>query len=762
MIELLWPGGSVGPTESTLVLGRDRDCDVVVRDPKASSTHARVWPEAGRWLLVDLGSTNGTQLDGRSITTPTPLVDGSTIAIGDTNVAVRLHARTPAGPPPPRDPPRRDPRPPRPQPPRPDPPTQQRRALHLQPGREIVVGRDPECDYPLQNPNVSWRHAALSISGSTITVRDLGSRNGTQVDGRYVRTAQVKAGAEVTIGPFVLRLGADQVVVAPSSTTVLRATGVQFLVDRNVADLNLTIGGGELVAIIGESGAGKTTLLRTLTADVPPLSGRLVLGDGPIAERRWDIGYVPQHDITHPALTIVESLRCAARLRLPRDYGDRELDTRLDAVMAELAIGTHRDKRNDTLSGGQRKRVGVATELLGDPRLLVLDEPTTGLDPLWDARMMEVLRRRAVGARSVLFVTHTTKWLHNCDRLLVMARGGTLAFDGPPADAPRHFGVSDVDEIYEALERRHRQTPPSPVPAATPPPPRRRPPTSTRTAFGALRALVARDVRLYLGDPRNAASRMLGAVAMAALLVAVFGRDVFEAGIDPATRGRPGAGGVTKSAQTIFAALFVVTMFATASAARDLVRERAVFERERALGVPVVAYALSKLVVLGAVAILEALVLVGTLVLAAPLHESAVVYAQAGLIVALTAAAGVTVGLLISAVARTEAQAATWLGFAFVPQLLLAGAIVPVKDLGPVQWLAALAPIRWAYAGVGSAIDLNDRAGIGLRRHVDRGFREFYGRTFFDLPPVAAAAILTVFVVVVSVALIARLRADDA
>ena len=104
------------------------------------------------------------------------------------------------------------------------------------------------------------------------------------------------------------------------------------------------------------------------------------------------------------------------------------------------------------LSGGQRRRTSVAAELLGKPGLVFLDEPTTGMDPGLETKMMELFRELADGSRGVALVTHATKNLALCDRVVVMGRGGRLVFDGPPKDAAAFFGVDGYDGIYTALD----------------------------------------------------------------------------------------------------------------------------------------------------------------------------------------------------------------------------------------------------------------------------------------------------------------------
>ena len=123
----------------------------------------------------------------------------------------------------------------------------------------------------------------------------------------------------------------------------------------------------------------------------------------------------------------------------------------MERVLGELSLDEHADTAIGSLSGGQRKRTGVATELLNRPSVLFLDEPTTGMDPGLETQMMKLFQALSRGGRAVAVVTHATKNLALCDRVIVMGRGGVLTYDGPPAGAAEFFGVEDYDGIYTAL-----------------------------------------------------------------------------------------------------------------------------------------------------------------------------------------------------------------------------------------------------------------------------------------------------------------------
>ena len=164
------------------------------------------------------------------------------------------------------------------------------------------------------------------------------------------------------------------------------------------------------------------------------------------------MGYVPQDDIIHLDLTVYKALDYAARLRMPADTSRQEREQRIREVIDELDLKACAERTIKQLSGGQRKRVSIGVELLTRPSLFFLDEATSGLDPATEAAMMKLLRKLADQGRTIILITHATKNVMACDKVVFLARGGLLAYFGPPEDALKYFGVKDFDEIYERLE----------------------------------------------------------------------------------------------------------------------------------------------------------------------------------------------------------------------------------------------------------------------------------------------------------------------
>ena len=274
-----------------------------------------------------------------------------------------------------------------------------------------TIGRTPENDITIAHPQVSSRHARLIKVGNDLFLEDRGSANGTYVRGQRIPAnvrVPVQAGEKVFIGPMPLLLQVDAGEVAVVIEDQQANWAGRPLYEIEAWDLVLQVPDrdnpselktlldhvsfkalpGDLIALMGPSGAGKTTLLLTLNGYLPPTAGQVrINGEDLYAiydALRGSIGYVPQDDIVHPELTVYEAVRYSAKFRLPPDYSNDEINRRVQTTLAQLGlenvahlqIGKPEKK---ILSGGQRKRVNIAMELVTDPVLMFLDEPTSGL-----------------------------------------------------------------------------------------------------------------------------------------------------------------------------------------------------------------------------------------------------------------------------------------------------------------------------------------------------------------------------------------------
>jgi ABC transport system ATP-binding/permease protein len=692
---LLYSGRRVPIGETGLTLGRGEDNDIVLDGERASRLHARIEPRAdGGFALTDLRSRHGTLLNGELLRDQTrALHSGDTIEIGAERLrflggeATRVASR--------------------------ELPISGVQTVAFT-GPRLTIGRDPRNDVVLADPNVSRFHAeVLDVGDGNAELHDLDSRNGTRLDGELVGRALIGPGSDIGVGPFRLVFDGDNF-LARDDRRALRLDAQQIAMrvrDKQILEpTTLSLQPGELVVIIGESGAGKSTLLKALAGVTPVTSGRITVNGDPLANRLTDIGYVPQDEIVHGALTVREALAYAARLRLPADADERETEQTVARVLEELALSEHADTRIAALSGGQRKRASVAVELLGNPSLLLLDEPTTGMDPGLESKMMHLFRELADRSRGVALVTHATKNLALCDRVVTMGRGGVLTFSGSPQAACEFFGVEDFDGIYGALDetpaREWRKRFAGSAEAERPDAEQRKSaakaPARRRGAGPLLqvRVLTERYLKLMLRDRRNLVL-LLGQAPVLALAAV----GLFKTGIFNRPHGSPG-----DAIQLIFLASLVMIWLGSIDAAREIIKERAVFAREAALGTRVGAYLCSKLIVLFGLVALQCLLYAALLFGLRPLHASTGTYVEVFALLVATGFAAVGMGLLISAAVSSEDQAMSFLPLAVIPQLLFAGTIVPVARMAePAHSLATVIFARWSLASIGTSLDLNAR-----------------------------------------------------
>jgi ABC-type multidrug transport system ATPase subunit len=236
--------------------------------------------------------------------------------------------------------------------------------------------------------------------------------------------------------------------VSVQSAIEVRAIGQQARSSDEVTlrDVSLTIGHGELMAIIGGSGSGKTTLLDAMSGLRPPSSGTVDRSTvGPVRLGRY-VGYIPNADTIHPALPLDRALRYAAALR-----GATVCDGGVADALRAVDLAGRAATPAGELDAGQRKRAAIAAELLTEPAQLFLEEPTIGLDPAQGAEVMRRLRRLCDNGTTVVLTTQNPLDAVRCDKVAVLATGGHLAFFGTPDAACDYFAADSLDEIYERL-----------------------------------------------------------------------------------------------------------------------------------------------------------------------------------------------------------------------------------------------------------------------------------------------------------------------
>ncbi len=721
------PSGPARPSQSATAqvihVGRDAGNEVVLDYPMVSGRHARITVRGGQAQIEDLGSTNGTFVgrpDHRI--TQAPLRPDDVVFFGSLRVpaARLLGGKLTLG-------------------------TDPHSVVSFR-GQQTVFGRDAGCDVVLDDALVSSRHARLQQVGGQWQLEDLGSTNGTFLNGRRLggrgaRHAQalVQPGDVIALGSCSFTLNRDGKLekrdLRGNFTLEARGITVEVPGKRLIDDVSLTIFPGEFVALMGPSGAGKTTLMNALNGYTPPARGEVILNGqslyGHYQQFAPYLGFVPQDDIIHRDLTVWQALYYTARLRLPADYREDQLRSRIADVMQQLGLeGTENvligSPEKKGISGGQRKRVNLAMELITDPLMLFLDEPTSGLSSEDALMVMKLLRRLADSGKTILLTIHqpSLEAFRLLDNLVVMGKDaksrepGQLVYYGPaypdsvgffnPAANATGGAEPSPDEVLRGLGKQ-----PAPTWAAQyraspykhkyvderagqrPKGAQAVQSTDRPRAAGWAQwwTLVRRGLAIKSRDTWNTIILMAQAPIIAALIVMVYGRKLSGS---VATNKDWGDFAIALS-QAVFLTVLAAVWFGCTNAAREIVGEWSIYKRERMVVLRLLPYVLSKFAMIGMLCFVQCLVLLTIMSLWGGLSFRLSEF----LLLFLVAVVGGAVGLLISAIARTSEVAIALLPLVIVPMVIFGGLMQPIHEM---HWTAQTAcqvlPPRWAFEGI--------------------------------------------------------------
>ena len=748
----------------------------------------------GAWLVEDPGSSNGTYVHGRRLERFRVESD-TTVRLGDPAHGPELRLSLVA-------------EPAAVHAPGPETMLAPAVAAAARPGEQTVlhdlhagvvsIGRSPSSDIVLDDPLVSRHHAELrQLPSGRRELADLGSYNGTFVNGRRVDKATLDPLDLVGIGSSEFRVSGETLQeITKKGEVGLAAVGISVVTKTGAVladDVGFTLDEGSLLAVVGPSGAGKSTLLGALTGLRPAPKGSVYFGGRDLYEEydelRQRIGFVPQDDVVHPELSVEQSLNYAAELRFAPDVTAAERRQRVEDVLVELDLAQRRQLPVAKLSGGQRKRVSVATELLTKPSLLFLDEPTSGLDPGLERSLMELLRSLADGGRTVVVVTHSTESLNLCDRVLFLAPGGRVAYYGPPQLALAYFGFESYQEVFRELSadppetfkerflasdvgRRELVEPLQGYVAGA----RTEAPAEPlrRQKWGRQYWMLSRRyARVLAGDKANLIALLAAAPLLGLLQLWRLPSDQFK--VLPATQFRL----VPQASLVLLVLAIGMTMMGLTASLREIVKELPVFKRERAVGLSTSAYMLSKVSVLGLIVVYQAVayMVISTanqggpndaVVLGWPLGEMIVAGIGIGL-------AAVALGLACSSLVNSVAAAIALLPILLIMQLLIMQGGVFSNDK-PVLYQASFASSAgWGFADMASTVGLNNQqelwsvakqlqtvntqdpqALVDVLQHPSRGNPRWNHQTGAWIRALAALLVLTVLGVSVAIVVLRR------
>ncbi|MDQ4123364.1 MAG: FHA domain-containing protein [Acidobacteriota bacterium] len=740
-----------------ITLGRSPENDFAVDAASAvvSRRHAEIRRQNGQFVVIDNGSFNGTFINERRVVAnePTPLSNGDEIRLGLGGPILRFIATQAAAP----------------QPasariqataeevPRTLVGTQislkdlQQSASAAQPPHaqlllrldfsrksELIIGRAETSDIRLDGLQISNRHARLLKTANGVVIEDAGSTNGVYIGGKRISGRAPLAPADTAqIGPFQLRVdpNGNVFVFDTRSKTRIDALHITKIVKNRadgaplklLDDVSLAIQPNEFVGLLGPSGAGKSTLMDALNGMRPPTTGSVLINNldfySNLDSLKQGIGYVPQEDIIHRQLTVYRTLYYVAKLRLSRDVSGAEIDQIINEVLDVTGLAERRDVLVSELSGGQRKRVSIAVELITKPSVIFLDEPTSGLDPATEDKIMKLFRRIAESGRTVILTTHAMENVRLFDKIVVLMRG-KLVFYGTPNEALKYLGAASFKELYDKLEepienrlhqatetnqaefkrrreqiteevaenwkqkflktpefRRNVYEPLGKIAQSSEPP---RPPKRQRLGiFGSVRqtlTLTRRYFQVLFRDKLNLAILLLQAPIIAFMLALVIPADAPRDFV-------------------YFVLTLVAIWFGTSVAAREIVREKPVYRRERMINLGLLPYLLSKLLVLGFVVGFQILLLFLPLKFLDLANLMKMPGVLAGLpqlfVLFLTAATGIALGLFISALVKTSEMATSLVPLILIPQILFSGLVGVPTGASRVVGLAM--PASWSF-----------------------------------------------------------------
>ena len=578
------------------------------------------------------------------------------------------------------------------------------------PGTTLTIGTAAAADVILDHPMIRPLHAIIHADmAGKVWVEDQATVAGTYINGTRIKTRQwLYPGDVIQVGPFSARVGMPMLEPLPKVTGVdIAVRGVTLNVGkankRLLNQVSVRFAPGTITAIAGPSGAGKSTLMRLAAGQTSPTSGMVTYGNENLESclNRYTpmVGFVPQDDIVHGDLTVREALRYQASLRLDGDRPAHDREAAVNHSIDFVELGPQADQLIKTLSGGQRKRVSVASELINDPQLLFLDEPTSGLDPGLDKRMMLLLRLLADGGRTVILTTHAIAHVDVCDQLILVGPGGNVIYAGPPREACAWFGVDSISDIYSLIETNHAAEE-----AAA-----RRPrlafePVLDRCGsdrggklrrqnpFKQMALFTRRSVRLMSRDVMALTFALLQGIVVA-LLAAV---------VKPTgwANGGWATSGITYC--TLFACSGV--WIGVTASVREIVKERSIWRRESLIGARVSSYLASKLLILFSLAIIQSLstvlVVAGTLGLpkADSIHFGPI-FLDFVISIFIATIGGTGLGLVVSVFAPSSDRAMSMVPYLLIPQFFLSGTFFA---LGPMTFLSFLIPARWGSSSLGS------------------------------------------------------------
>jgi ABC-type multidrug transport system ATPase subunit/pSer/pThr/pTyr-binding forkhead associated (FHA) protein len=668
-----------------IMVGRSSKCDIQLSLSNISSFHVQlIMNDFGEIFLIDQNSTNGTYINGHRINPgePTKITEKDIINLAkidevkivfnpdsyDTYPLSEKYDQSHE-----------------------DTKASTNLLSKLKDKSIVYIGRDASSDIVLNHPNVSRQHAMIEKRPDGVfIIKDMGSTNGTYLNGKKINTSTpFSENDTILIGRFKLSLsGATKDL---SKEIAIRAEHIKKVFNNGkvgLHELSLDVPSNVLLAVMGPSGCGKSTLLKALNGAAPPTSGSVFVCGLELNQNydflKTQIGYVPQDDIVHRELTVEQSLWYSAKLRL-QNLTEEQINNKIDQVLNNLKINHIRHQLVGVISGGQRKRVSIAVEVLNEPLILFLDEPTSPLDPETIEDFLGSLRKMCDLGTTVVIVTHKPEDLNYVDTVVFMAEGGHMAYSGSSKSYLNYFEVTDVVKVYSNLagdkskkwiDRFNRNKTTDPKDNRNSKPIQQTPKTNYFLQYW---WLTMRYFNIKFNDKLNSLI-MIGQAPFIAILVCLI-YDHVELSVP-------------------FFMTVSAVWLGTNNAAREIVAELPIYLRERMFNQGIFPYLFSKITVLGLFSAIQSFLFTSIISLRF-LNDSNLEWndpVATFLWMLILSITSTLMGLLLSAIFNTTEKVITLVPLALIPQIILAGVIAKINN-GFVESISYLTISRWGTEG---------------------------------------------------------------
>ncbi len=581
---------------------------------------------------------------------------------------------------------------------------------------QILIGRSSACDVSLEHKSVSKVHARIHKNEEgKYLLEDLDSTHGIEIGGKKIKNKiQISEFDDFKIG--IYQISISKGVKELQERYAIRAEKIkQVLANGNIIlhECSFEIPHKSIIGILGPSGCGKSTLVKALmNYDSKISSGKIFFGDKLLTEDtfndlRQKIGYTPQTDTLHEDLTVQQAIYFAANLRLPY-LNQKQRQNKIDEVLTTLKINHIRNILIKKISGGQKKRLSIAVEILSEPDILFLDEPTSPLDPQAIEDFLKTLKNLAREGTSIVIVTHKPDDLFYMDKVIMMAKGGHFAYYGPPNKILNYFNEDRIVSIYANMdgveskfwiEKYLEEN--KPTPTINEPIEISKTPKIKFFRLYQFWWLFLRYLQIKINDKKNIIILLGQAPLIATLLILIFNK---------------------LNLPVVFFISLSAIWFGINNAAREIVFEQDIFKRERMFNQSIAPYILSKISVLTIISALQALMF--CIILSFKFKQELVTLHDllgTSMWMVFISLSATLLGLLISATSKTTERVMTILPLVLLPQIMLSGIIEKINNQ-IIEALSFLALSKWGTLGltkIQDKVEINKYETVRESIHLD-------------------------------------------